>query len=115
MLSAAKQLSQMDISSQSMVNTVVSVAPTLGDTPKTGIAKNIFVLQRTHDGDTPIGGESIGIYDYVNAWSKHLLWMHGANHGFFLDGVQAPDLNNAMGATALTAEDLETRAGDAAQ
>ena len=75
------------------VTAVVGLAPS-GVLPSdpSSFVKSILILQGTHDGDTPAGGESMQQYEHHQAFTKFFLWLHGADHRGFLVNAQQDGL-----------------------
>lgn len=103
---AAQRISQFAIPTiVSFVNAVIALAPTDKNTSG-NYTEALLVLQGTHDGDAPVGAQSIVSYEKANpASSKFFMWMHGANHIRMLDTANAGD--EGITKTSLTDPDTQ--------
>lgn len=69
------------------VPAVVALAPTNDLGGSTESATAVLIMQGTHDGDTPQGAQSMLVYEKIAVGSKFFLWLHGASHVGFLEGL----------------------------
>jgi len=73
----------------STVSSVVLMGPTFKSGGATNYTDSLLVLQGTHDGDSPAGGQSVKVYEQAVVKDKFLLWMHGGTHSGFLQDLLA--------------------------
>jgi hypothetical protein len=82
---AAEGIAAFQISNViSYVNAVIALAPPV--VQSSNFAYHLLIMQGTHDGDAPKGGQSVVPFEKSQAEkSQHFIWVHGANHCRFVD------------------------------
>jgi pimeloyl-ACP methyl ester carboxylesterase len=83
-IQAAQRIASGELSQfVTKIKALVGFAPTVL-TSKKGFTDALLILQGSHDGDSPAGGECMRIFETADVLSKYFLWIHGANHSRFL-------------------------------